>query len=219
MNSERKLATILATDCVNFSKHMEESEELTLTNLNECRKIIDEVIAKFGGKIFSTAGDSVVAEFPSPVQCVKAAIEFQDKLYERNEHSLTKLQLSWRVGIHVDDVIVENNNIMGSGVNVAARLESQSEPGKILVSKIVKDQVDKRIDYSIEADGTRKLKNISDEFEVFKVKGLKIDDDDFFSEEVNKENNEDENTENDQENENKENNEENQNLDNENIEE
>ena len=173
MNTERKLATILATDCVNFSKHMEENEELTLSNLNECRKIIDEIIAKFDGKIFSTAGDSVVAEFASPVQCVKAAIEFQDKLYERNEHSLTKLQLSWRVGIHVDDVIVENNNIMGSGVNVAARLESQSEPGKILVSKIVKDQVDKRIDYSIEADGTRKLKNISDEFEVFKVKGLK----------------------------------------------
>ena len=171
MNSERKLATILATDCVNFSKHMEENEELTLTNLNDCRKIIDEVIAEFGGKIFSTAGDSVVAEFSSPVQCVKAAIKFQDKLYERNEHSLTKLQLSWRVGIHVDDVIVENNNIMGSGVNIAARLESQSEPGKILVSKIVKDQVDKRIDYSIEADGTRKLKNISDEFEVFKVKG------------------------------------------------
>ena len=110
MNSERKLATILATDCVNFSKHMEENEELTLTNLNDCRKIIDEVIAEFGGKIFSTAGDSVVAEFSSPVQCVKAAIKFQDKLYERNEHSLTKLQLSWRVGIHVDDVIVENNN-------------------------------------------------------------------------------------------------------------
>ena len=197
MNSERKLATILATDCVNFSKHMEENEELTLTNLNDCRKIIDEVIAEFGGKIFSTAGDSVVAEFSSPVQCVKAAIKFQDKLYERNEHSLTKLQLSWRVGIHVDDVIVENNNIMGSGVNVAARLESQSEPGKILVSKIVKDQVDKRIDYSIEADGTRKLKNISDEFEVFKVKGLKIDEDDFFSEEVNEEKNEDENKQDD----------------------
>ena len=109
MNTERKLATILATDCVNFSKHMEENEELTLSNLNECRKIIDEIIAKFDGKIFSTAGDSVVAEFASPVQCVKAAVEFQDKLYERNEHSLTKLQLSWRVGIHVDDVIVENN--------------------------------------------------------------------------------------------------------------
>ena len=82
---------------------------------------------------------------------------------------------------------LENNNIMGSGVNIAARLESQSEPGKILVSKIVKDQVDKRIDYSIEADGTRKLKNISDEFEVFKVKGVKIDEDDFFSEEINEE--------------------------------
>jgi len=190
MNTERKLATILATDCVNFSKHMEESEELTLSNLNECRKIIDEIIDNYGGKIFSTAGDSVVAEFASPVQCVKAAVEFQNKLYERNEHSLTKLPLIWRVGIHVDDVIVENNNIMGSGVNIAARLESQSEPGKILISSIVKSQVEKRIDYSIEADGTRKLKNISDEFEVFKIKGLLVDDDDFFTEEKIEENSE-----------------------------
>ena len=76
MNSDRKLATILATDCVNFSKHMEESEEKTLRNLNECRKIIDAKIIEFGGRIFKTEGDSVVSEFASPVNCLKAAIEF-----------------------------------------------------------------------------------------------------------------------------------------------
>ena len=74
MNSDRKLATILATDCVNFSKHMEESEEKTLRNLNECRKIIDAKIIEFGGRIFKTEGDSVVSEFASPVNCLKAAI-------------------------------------------------------------------------------------------------------------------------------------------------
>jgi len=178
-DSNRKLATILATDCVNFSKHMESDEEKTLRNLNDCRKIIDAKISEYGGKIFSTAGDSVVAEFASPVQCAKTAIEFQNELYKRNEHSITELKLEWRVGIHVDDVIVEDNNIMGSGVNVAARLESQCNPGEILVSKIVCDQCSKRVDIKIEADGTRELKNISDSFEVFKFQGLLIHEDDF----------------------------------------
>ena len=187
--NNRKLATILATDCVNFSKFMEEGEEKTLRNLNNCREIIDTKISEYGGKIFSTAGDSVVAEFPSPVQCVKAAIDFQNELHKRNEHSITELKLEWRVGIHVDDVIVEENNIMGSGVNIAARIESQCKPGNILVSKIVKDQTDKRIDNQIIADGTRSLKNISDEFEVFKVEGLMINEDDFFNEENDKDKN------------------------------
>ncbi|SVC35354.1 uncharacterized protein METZ01_LOCUS288208, partial [marine metagenome] len=167
--TKRKLATILATDCVNFSKHMEVNEEKTLKNLNECRIIIDKKIQEFDGRIFNTAGDSVIAEFDSPVQCVKAAIDFQNALYERNEHSITDLKLEWRVGIHVDDIIVEDNNIMGSGVNVAARLESQCQAGNILVSRIVKEQVSKRVDFSIDADGTRELKNISSNFEVFVV--------------------------------------------------
>ena len=179
--TNRKLATILATDCVNFSRHMEESEEKTLRNLNECRKIIDKKISEYGGKIFSTAGDSVVAEFASPVQCSNAAIDFQNELYKRNDHSITELKLEWRVGIHVDDVIVEENNIMGSGVNVAARLESQCKPGEILVSKIVNDQCNKRVDIKIIADGTRELKNISDSFEVFKFEGLLIHEDEFLT--------------------------------------
>ena len=187
-DTERKLATILATDCVSFSKYMEDSEEKTLRNLNECRKIIDNKITEYGGKIFSTAGDSVVAEFASPVQCVKAAIEFQNEIYKRNDHSITELKLDWRVGIHVDDVIVENDNIMGSGVNISARLESECEPGGILLSTIVKDQVNKRIDAKIEIDGTRKLKNISDDFEVYKISNLLIHEDDFLKEEVEQKN-------------------------------
>ncbi len=190
-DTERKLATILATDCVNFSKYMEESEEKTLRNLNECRKIIDHKIVEYGGKIFGTAGDSVVAEFASPVQCVKAAIEFQNEIYKRNDHSITELKLEWRVGIHVDDVIVEDGNIMGSGVNVSARLESECEPGGILFSTIVKDQVNKRLDAKIEIDGTRNLKNINDNFEVYKISNLLIHEDDFLKEEVKQKNDND----------------------------
>ena len=82
---KRKLATILATDCVGFSKHMESQEEKTLMNLNVCRDIIDPLITKYGGRIFHTAGDSVIAEFDSPVQSVKAAIEFQKSINNRNK--------------------------------------------------------------------------------------------------------------------------------------
>ncbi len=183
--TERKLATILATDCVNFSKHMQESEEKTLRNLNECRKIIDTKISEFGGRIFKTEGDSVVSEFASPVNCLKAAIEFQNEIYKRNDHSITELKLEWRVGIHVDDIIVEGENIMGSGVNIAARLESECEPGGILISTIVNDQVNKRIEVKIENDGTRNLKNINEKFEVYKVTSLLINEDDFLKEDKN----------------------------------
>ena len=127
----RKLATILATDCVGFSKFMETQEVLTLANLTACREIIDPIIEEHGGRIFHTAGDSVIADFASPVECVHAAMKFQEALTSRNETVDEGPKLEWRVGIHVDDVITEGENIYGSGVNIAARLEAQCEPGKI----------------------------------------------------------------------------------------
>ena len=100
---QRKFATILATDCVSFSKHMAKNEEGTLSSLNSCRSIIDEYIEKHGGRIFHTAGDSVLAEFNSPIETVNCAISFQDRIYERNE-TLTEENgdspLLWRVGVH-----------------------------------------------------------------------------------------------------------------------
>ncbi len=171
--TKRKLTTIMATDCVSFSKHMEFDELGTLRNLNECRSIIDQKIAEYGGRIFHTAGDSVIAEFDSTVNSVKAAYEFQGELKARSTDAATDLPLNWRVGIHLDDVIVDGANIMGCGVNIAARLESQCEPTEVLVSRIVKEQIERRIEIPIHADGTRKLKNISDQFEVFVVGGDK----------------------------------------------
>ncbi|MEC9045681.1 MAG: adenylate/guanylate cyclase domain-containing protein, partial [Pseudomonadota bacterium] len=169
----RKLATILATDCVDFSKFMETQEELTLVNLSACRDIIDPILEEHGGRIFHTAGDSVIADFGSPVECVHAAMKFQEALASRNETVEEGPKLEWRVGIHVDDVIIEGDNIYGSGVNIAARLEAQCEPGKVLLSRIVQEQVQKRVNFAVSPAGTRALKNISEEFEVFYItKGM-----------------------------------------------
>ena len=151
---KRRLATILATDCVGFSKHMTENEELTLENLKACRSIIDPLIEEYGGRIFYTAGDSVIADFSSPVECVNAAIRFQKAISDRNSTLTQESQLVWRVGIHLDDVIIEGDNIYGNGVNIAARLESQCAPGQILLSRIVREQVNERVSFTIESAGT-----------------------------------------------------------------
>jgi adenylate cyclase len=169
---KRKFATILATDCVSFSKHMAENEESTLSSLNSCRAIIDDYIEQHGGRIFHTAGDSVLAEFASPIETVNCAINFQDRIYERNETLSSNgndKPLLWRVGVHCDEVILENENVYGNGVNIAARLEAQCSPGQILVSRAINEQVVSRIQAISQAAGKKKLKNISDEFEVFSI--------------------------------------------------
>ena len=156
----RKLASILATDCVSFSKHMEKQEEKTLESLKACREIIDPLINKYSGRIFHTAGDSVIAEFDSPVSSVNAAIEFQKAIKVRNDLEKTNPKLYWRVGIHLDDIIIEGENIYGNGVNIAARLESQSPSGEILISDIVKQHINNKIGEPIYPLGKIDLKKI-----------------------------------------------------------
>ena len=168
---KRRLATILATDCVGFSKHMESQEEKTLSSLKECRDIIDPIINKFSGRIFHTAGDSIIAEFDSPVRAANAAVEFQNAIKERNSLEHTNPKLYWRVGVHLDDIIIEGDNIYGNGVNIAARLESQSPVGEILISDVVRQQVYNKIEETIHSLGKIELKNISDNFEVFSLLG------------------------------------------------
>jgi TolB-like protein len=168
-NVNRKLTSILATDCVGFSSHMEKNEEKTLENLKACRSIIDPYIEEFGGKIFYTAGDSVIADFPSPVSCVNAATNFQKAIFDRNKTNDNESKLIWRVGIHLDDVIIEGDNIYGNGVNIAARLEAACSPGQILLSSSVKDQVNNKVECQIEDAGTKSLKNITDSFQTFGI--------------------------------------------------
>ena len=168
---KRKLATILATDCVGFSMHMEEQEEKTLASLKACRDIIDPIIEQFSGRIFHTAGDSVIAEFQSPVECANAAIEFQNAILARNKKIEVDPKLLWRVGIHLDDIIIEGDNVYGNGVNIAARLEGQCPVSEILISDIVRQQINKKIVEKIYPLGKVELKNISEAFEVFSILG------------------------------------------------
>ena len=167
--TKRKLTTILATDCVGFSRSMEKDEDLTLQNLKECRSLIDPMIKKLNGRIFYTAGDSVIAEFESPVECVSVAIDFQKAISERNKSIEKDSILEWRIGIHLDDVIIEGDNVYGNGVNIAARLESVCAPKQILISPSVYDKVKGKIDITLEDAGTKALKNISEAYQVYAI--------------------------------------------------
>ncbi len=167
----RQFVSVLAADCVEFSKHMLDNEDQTLESLKSCRSIIDGYIEDHGGRIFHTAGDSVLAEFKSPIEAVNCAINFQDRIFERNEivNSQIEKALTWRVGIHCDEVIFEGQNVYGNGVNIAARLESHCPAGQILVSRAINEQVVERISAISKAAGEKKLKNISNSFEVFSI--------------------------------------------------
>lgn len=166
----RKLAAILAADVVGYSKKMGEHEERTLRNLKVCRAITDESIANHHGRIFHTAGDSVIAEFASPVDAVEAAIEFQKKLCDRNSSCDFSDQLEFRVGLNLGDVIIEGENLYGEGINIAARIESIAIPGGICVSQSVFSVVRKTL-RSIEFNsrGKQSLKNIEEPIEVFDI--------------------------------------------------
>ena len=148
---------------------MDRDEELTLKNLKLCRSIIDPIIDKYDGRIFYTAGDSVIADFQSPVSSVNAAIDFQKLILKKNNLLKNDFKLVWRVGIHLDDVIIEGDNIFGTGVNIAARLESVCSPGQILVSTAVKEKVFNKISINIEDAGTKVLKNISASYQTYGI--------------------------------------------------
>ena len=166
---QRKLATILATDCVNYSGMMEEDEQEALLGIKSCRKIIEDTINEYGGRIFNTAGDSVIAEFGSPVDCVNSAIEFQKLIRDRNTTTTNKFQMEFRVGVHLDDVIIEGDDIFGGGVNIAARLEGVCEPNCILLSKTVHEHIVKKINTIINSLGDKKLKNMDDSVSVYQI--------------------------------------------------
>jgi adenylate cyclase len=166
---QRKLAAILAADVHQFSKLMGEDEAGTLADLRACRQIVDSIIAEYHGRIFGSAGDSVVAEFASAVSAVVCAVECQRAIAARNAQPVTR-PLQFRIGVNIGDVIVEGDNLYGDGVNVAARLESVARPGSICVSAKVYDEVRRKLsDISFVDGGAHKLKNIEDPVAIYHV--------------------------------------------------
>jgi class 3 adenylate cyclase len=138
---KRRLTAILAADAVGFSRQMSENEESTLQVLAAQRAIIDRLIVAHEGRIFGTAGDSVLAEFASSVEAVRCAVEIQEALQTRNEGAPEAQRLEFRIGVNLGDVMVDGADILGDGVNVAARLESIADPGGICISSSVYDQI------------------------------------------------------------------------------
>ena len=165
----RKLAAILAADVVGFSKKMGENEDRTLKNLKACRTLTDESIEAHHGRVFGSAGDSVIAEFASPVDAIVAAVEFQRNLRDRNLKITPEDQMEIRVGINLGDVIVEGDNLYGDGVNVAARLEPLAEPGGICVSGKFHDEVRRKLDLGFVSKGAQEMKNIEEPVHTFNV--------------------------------------------------
>ena len=158
-DTDRKIAVIFATDVVGYSKHMEKDEDATLASLNECNKIIEPIIKKQKGRIFNTGGDSVFAEFPSAVAAINMAVEFQKKIKERNAKDTTQVKLEYRIGINMGDVVKQGDkNLMGDGVNIAARLEALAQPGGITIAKNVYDLVAKKTKYEFNDLGEQKVK-------------------------------------------------------------
>ena len=155
---DRKIAVIFATDLVGYSKHMEKDENATLRGLRECNKIIEAIIKKQKGRIFNTGGDSVFAEFPSAVAAVDTAVEFQKQIKARNEKDTTDVKLEYRIGINMGDVVKEGDNLLGDGVNIAARLEALAQPGGITISKNVYDLVANKTKYEFNDLGIQKVK-------------------------------------------------------------
>ncbi|MFG3595919.1 adenylate/guanylate cyclase domain-containing protein [Bradyrhizobium sp. RDI18] len=169
---ERRLAAILAADMVGFSRLMEVDEAGTLARLKTHRlELIDPVIAKNRGRIIKTTGDGLLVEFQSVADAVLCAAEVQRRMMRRNADVSPARWIQFRIGINLGDVIIEENDIFGDGVNVAARLEVLAEPGGICVSGAVRDQVGDRLDeIAFEDLGEQSVKNISRPIHVFRVR-------------------------------------------------
>jgi TolB-like protein/class 3 adenylate cyclase/tetratricopeptide (TPR) repeat protein len=168
----RKLAVILAADVVGYSRLMAADEEGTLALLNARRQVSDELIARHRGRIFGTAGDSVMAEFASAVEAVRCAAAIQQENRRRNADLPGPRRMLFRVGVNLGDVMVGGDDLFGDGVNVAARLEGMAEPGGICISSAVYDQIRNKVDVAFEDLGERSLKNIGYPVRVF---GLRHD--------------------------------------------
>jgi class 3 adenylate cyclase len=157
---KRKIAAIFAADIAGYSRLIAEDEEETLRRLESYRAVTDDFIAKAGGRIFNTAGDAVLAEFPSAVEAVRCAIDIQESLRTRNRAYPPSRQMSFRIGITIGDVVERNGDLLGDGVNIAARLEGLAEVGGICISRAVHEQVANKLSVQFADMGAQEVKNI-----------------------------------------------------------
>ena len=163
----RKMAAIFAADVVGYSKLMASNEKLTLFRLKETRKTTDKIIQDLNGRIFSTAGDSIMAEFASPVDAMEAAISIQKEVSAKAKEIKDNITIEFRIGINLGDIMTQDNNLYGDNVNIAARLEAIAPIGEITVSEKVYLEVEDKVDVTFKYEGEKKLKNISKKIKVY----------------------------------------------------
>lgn len=166
---KRKIAAIFAADIAGYSRLVAEDEEETLRRLAAYREVVDDFIARAGGRIFNTAGDAVLAEFSSAVEAVRCAIDIQESLRTRNMAFPLSRHMSFRIGITIGDVVERGGDLLGDGVNIAARLEGLAEVGGICVSRAVHEQVANKLSVEFADLGAQEVKNIPTPVHVYRV--------------------------------------------------
>ena len=166
----RRLAAIVAADIAGYSRLIGQDEEGTLRALRAHRReLIDPLIDEHGGRIANTAGDSLLLEFPSVVDAVRCVLDVQRGMATRNQAVPADHRIEFRVGINIGDVVAEGDDILGDGVNVAARVQELAEPGSICISRKVYDEVAGRLDIGFEDIGSHSLKNTVDPVQVYRL--------------------------------------------------
>lgn len=169
--AERRLAAVLAVDVAGYSRLMGSNEEGTLARLKAVRKVlVDPTIASHRGRIVKTTGDGMLVEFASAVDAVRGAIEVQRGMADRNVSVPQDQRIEFRMGIHVGDIIIDDNDIFGDGVNIAARLEGIAEPGGVCISDDAHRQIRGKIDVDFDNIGEQTLKNIAEPMRAWRMR-------------------------------------------------
>ena len=169
----RRLTAILMTDAVGFSRRMQDDEGGTLAALRASRRAMAQIASQYCGRIDGGAGDSILAEFPSALAAVAAAVDFQTRITQQNSAPPPCVALEFRIGIHLGDVIAEEGTILSDNVNLAARLQSAAETGGILISRAVYDEVRGKLPITFRPRGRLRLKNLSEFVASFDVEWRK----------------------------------------------
>jgi class 3 adenylate cyclase len=177
MAETRKLTAIMAVDVVGYSRLMGVDEGGTVLAVRERRNAARPIVAGLGGRIFKTTGDGLLLEFPSAAAAVESAVAIQRLMTARNVDTPEAKRIVYRIGVHLGDVLIEGDDILGDGVNIAARLESICEPGGIFISRLVYDQIEGKLALSFRNLGPQRLKNIAKLVEVFAIDQINKPDD------------------------------------------
>lgn len=168
--AKRKLSAILCADVAHYSRLMAADEDGTLGRLKLYREAIGGIVAGHDGRVVNTWGDAIIIEFPSVVEAVLSAVEIQTDLAGRNDSLPVEKRMSFRIGLNLGDIMVEGEDIYGDGVNVAARLQEVAEPGGIVISASVFEQVRSKLALGFSPLGPQRVKNISEPVESFRIR-------------------------------------------------